>query len=275
MRLEVNARAEAQAVLHHAERLDALAKLVAGVSHEVNNAAAVALAGLRLLRKRHGEGLNTAAEGLLDSVEHAARRASGTTKRLLAFAQRDELEPESVSPADMMTTLAGGTLAGAMGKSAASLIVLPAAPSTPSFRADRAQLAAALTNLTTNARDAMPDGGTVTISLRSEMVGRGGSGCLSAGEYVRLDVTDTGSGMDAATLARAREPFFTTKPEGYGTGLGLSMVHGFAEQSGGAMRIRSVPGIGTTVSIYLPALPLPMSKPLQLPVELRELATTG
>jgi Histidine kinase-, DNA gyrase B-, and HSP90-like ATPase len=128
------------------------------------------------------------------------------------------------------------------------------APGTPRIFADRTQLESALVNLGINARDAMPDGGTLTLSATEERVSSGSTppAGLAPGDYVRIAVTDTGTGMDPVTLSKVTEPFFTTKPPGIGTGLGLSIVRGFADQSGGALLIESAPGSGTAVTLWLP-----------------------
>jgi CheY-like chemotaxis protein len=150
-------------------------------------------------------------------------------------------------------------------------VVVDAPANLPAAKADPNQLEMALLNLSVNARDAMPEGGTLRISASAESVGQGHRSGLQPGQYIRLSVADTGAGMDAATLSRAVEPFFSTKGIGKGTGLGLSMVHGLASQLGGALTIQSQPGLGTNIDLWLPqsstmagksgALPEPMVEP--------------
>jgi CheY-like chemotaxis protein len=185
---------------------------------------------------------------LIDGAIEGAERGATLTKRLLAFARRQELKPEVV---DLRTLIEGmgDLLRRTVG--ATMLIDFKFDGDLPSVRVDPNQLELALLNLVINARDAMPDGGRVTIGAAAERNSTGAPE-LDAGEFVCISVADTGIGMDDATLKRATEPFFTTKGTGKGTGLGLSMVHGLAAQSGGLMRISSRPGAGTTVSLWLP-----------------------
>jgi len=169
---------------------------------------------------------------------------------MLTFARREDLRADMIDPGAQLEGLVG-LLRGSLGPLVRVAVDL--APGLPAVRTDRAQLDLVLFNLALNARDAMPDGGTLTLFAGAETVDeeQPGSG-LAAGRYLRLGVRDSGRGMDAATLARATEPFFTTKEVGQGTGLGLSMAHGFAEQSGGRLSIESAPGRGTTVALWLP-----------------------
>jgi CheY-like chemotaxis protein/anti-sigma regulatory factor (Ser/Thr protein kinase) len=183
----------------------------------------------------------------------AVERGASVTRRLLAFGRRSDLRAEAVDVAALLGGLQE-ILAHTLGATIAVKVGVEAG--VPSLLGDKGQLETALVNLATNARDAMPEGGQLTISAENEVAP---DGCthpagLAPGRYVRLALTDTGAGMDAATLARAAEPFFTTKEPGAGTGLGLPMAKGFAEQSGGALRVESSPGRGTTVSLWLPAV---------------------
>jgi CheY-like chemotaxis protein len=184
-------------------------------------------------------------------VEDAARRGASVTHRLLAFARRDELRAEPVEVPvllDGIREVLEHTLGGVIA------VRLDLAPGLPRVLADRSRLETVLVNLAINARDAMPGGGALIFSASAEAVRDGAPpGDLAPGTYIRLIVTDTGAGMDVATLARAAEPFFTTKPQGQGTGLGLPMARGFAEQSGGTLAISSERGRGTSVALWLPA----------------------
>jgi CheY-like chemotaxis protein len=182
----------------------------------------------------------------------AAERGAAITKRLLAFARRGELQAERIEPAILIDEIRD-VLAHTLGTTVTIRTVVPSC--VPAVTADRGQLDTVLINLAANARDAMPDGGVLTLAAEAETVPadvRHPIG-LPPGQYVRLTVADTGIGMDKPTLARATEPFFTTKPREHGTGLGLSMAKGFAEQSGGALDIESEPGHGTSIMLWLPA----------------------
>ena len=171
-------------------------------------------------------------------------------QRLLAFARRQPLQPRPIDVTDLVQGMAD-LVASTSGPQIH--VAVEVAPELPAALADANQLEMAILNLAVNARDAMPDGGTLRISAAHVMVNAGNPSGLAPGHYVRLSVADTGTGMDEATLARAVEPFFSTKGIGRGTGLGLSMVHGLAAQLGGALTIQSRPGLGTNVELWLPA----------------------
>jgi CheY-like chemotaxis protein len=184
-------------------------------------------------------------------VSEAADRGAATTRRLLAFARRSELRTASVEPKELLSEFRE-ILRHSLG--AGVIVEVSVAEDVPLLLADRAELETVLVNLATNARDAMPDGGTLRLAAQAETIpaAQDHPSGLAPGAYVRIDVADTGTGMDATTLAHASEPFFTTKPVGKGTGLGLSMARGFAQQSGGALTIASTSGVGTTVTLWLP-----------------------
>jgi CheY-like chemotaxis protein len=209
------------------------------------------LGSLELLKKRVAPE-DARSHRLLDNAVQGAERGAALTQRLLAFARRQELKPETVDVPQLMAGMED-LLRRAVGPAVMLGKDLPAnlAP----VRVDANQLELAILNLAVNARDAMPLGGTLSIVAAEQRIASGegdGPRELPAGLYVRLQVVDSGLGMDEATLARATEPFFTTKGPGKGTGLGLSMVQGLAVQSGGAMRVTSEPGKGTTISLWLP-----------------------
>lgn len=251
---EVAERERAEARLHQSQKLEALGQLAGGVAHDFNNSAAVVLAGLALLEKRHGAALavtGPAVARLLLGIKEGAERGASVARRLLSFARQEELRAADIDPAELLGALRE-VLANALGHSVRVQVEAPTG--LPALRADRPRLETTLINLAVNARDAMQDGGTVVLGaatgqLLLEQAHHLG---LVPGAYLRLWVTDTGAGMDRATLARATEPFFTTKPKDRGTGLGLSMADGFAAQSGGALQIESKPGHGTTVTLWLP-----------------------
>jgi PAS domain S-box-containing protein len=246
---EVQGRQLAQASLAQAEKLSALGQLAGGIAHDFNNVMQAVGGGAALIG-RHAD--NAAkVKRLATMVEDAARRGASITRRLLAFARRDELRAEAVDTTALLEDIRE-VLAHTLG--AGIKIELEVAQHLPSVLADRSQLETVLVNLATNARDAMSGGGTITFSAASEAItGDNHREGLPPGTYIRLGVVDTGSGMDAQTLGRVMEPFFTTKPQGKGTGLGLPMARGFAQQSGGALAINSEPDRGTSVAMWLPA----------------------
>nr|WP_244424823.1 response regulator [Methylobacterium nodulans] len=238
-------REAALAQLFEAQKLDTIGQLTGGVAHDFNNLLMAVLGSLELLGKRL-DPKDDLALRLVDNAIQGARRGAALTQRLLAFARRQELRPQTVAVAGLVEGMRG-LLERALGPGVDIVTLLPA--DLPPIRIDANQFELALLNLAVNARDAMPLGGTITLD---------GSGVAEApglppGSYVRIALTDTGTGMDAATLAKATEPFFTTKGPGKGTGLGLSMVQGLVAQSGGALQVSSTPGQGTTVTLWLPA----------------------
>ncbi|CAH2602070.1 Histidine kinase [Rhodovastum atsumiense] len=250
VRAEVAAREAAQARAAHAERLQALGRLAGGIAHDFNNILQAVQAGTGLIEHRAGDPASV--RRFARTLLNAAQRGAAITRRLLAFARRDELQAEPIDPAALLSGLRD-VLAHTLGSSVTVGVAINHA--LPALLADKGQLETVLVNLATNARDAMPEGGTLTLAAATETVGPEAThpAGLGAGTYVRFAVIDTGSGMEGTTLARACEPFFTTKPPEQGTGLGLSMAQGFAGQSGGALAIDSTPGQGTTVMLWLPA----------------------
>jgi CheY-like chemotaxis protein len=186
---------------------------------------------------------------LLDNAMRGAKRGVSLTQRMLAFARRQELKLEAV---DIVILIGGMRELFERSVGATVRIETRLSRPVPRVRTDANQLETALLNLVVNARDAMPDGGTISISAREVRVAAGHPTYLSPGPYTCVSVSDTGHGMDEATLARVTEPFFTTKGVGKGTGLGLSMVDGLSAQSGGKLMIQSRPGQGTTVELWLP-----------------------
>ncbi|MGY2051007.1 MHYT domain-containing protein [Methylobacterium sp. JK268] len=237
---------EARTALFQAQKMEALGQLTGGVAHDFNNLLMAVLGSLELLRKRLPD--DPRLTRLLDNAVQGAERGAALTQRMLAFARRQDLRPEPVALPDLVRGMAD-LLQRSVGPAVRIETRFP--PGLPAAIADANQLELALLNLAVNARDAMPGGGCLTLAARE--LAADAAGDLPAGAYLCLSVTDTGEGMDEATLARAREPFFTTKGVGKGTGLGLSMVHGLAEQSGGRLVLRSRPGAGTTAEILLPA----------------------
>jgi CheY-like chemotaxis protein len=228
--------------------MEALGQLTGGIAHDFNNLLMAVLGSLSLLRKHLPAG-DARASRLLDIAAAGANRGAVLTQRLLAFGRRQALQPEVVA---LPTLLQGmeDLLRRSIGPGHRLLIEAPAA--LPAVRVDPNQLELAVLNLALNARDAMPGGGEIAIALRQEDLPAPGRDGLPPGFYLVLSVTDHGIGMDEVTLARAAEPFFTTKGVGKGTGLGLSMAYGLAAQSGGRLALHSRVGEGTVAELWLP-----------------------
>ena len=216
------------------------------MAHDFNNLLTPVIGNLDLLRRRTPED-DRRAHRLIDGGLQAASRAATLVQRLLAFARRQDLQPRPVAIAALLDGMSD-MLARSLGPTID--VQLVSEPDLPAARVDPNQLELALLNLAINGRDAMSDGGPLRIEASA--VDYAGKGPLQPGRYVRIAVVDRGTGMDRDTLARAVEPFFSTKGIGKGTGLGLSMVHGLAAQLGGALLLSSKPGKGTTAEIYLP-----------------------
>jgi signal transduction histidine kinase len=240
----------ALAQVHEMQKVESLGQLTGGVAHDFNNLLMAVLGNLELLRKFVPE--ETKILRLIDGAIQGAERGASLTKRMLAFARRQELKPETVDIPNLVDSMVD-MLRRSLGPGVQ--ITTDFEPDVPPTRVDPNQLELALLNLALNARDAMPLGGQLTISAHRERVAPGAVPGLAPGDYVRIAERDNGEGMDEATLKRATEPFFTTKGAGRGTGLGLSVVDGLVAQSGGAMRITSRPGAGTTVELWLPISP--------------------
>jgi signal transduction histidine kinase len=240
-------REAALAQVHEMQKLESLGQLTGGVAHDFNNLLMAVLGNLELIRKYLPA--DSRILRLVDGAIQGAERGAVLTKRMLAFARRQELRPEAVDIARLVDSMIE-----MLSRSLGPMIRVTTEfdPDLAPARVDPNQLELALLNLAVNARDAMPAGGHLAIAARREPAGSAGMPDLAPGNYVCIAVRDTGSGMDEATLKRATEPFFTTKGRGRGTGLGLSMVHGLVAQSGGAMRIESRPNRGTTVTLWLP-----------------------
>ncbi|MGZ5901930.1 MAG: ATP-binding protein [Reyranella sp.] len=242
---QIAERARTEEQLRHMQKLESIGQLTGGVAHDFNNLLTAVLGNLELLRKRLPA--DPGIERLIDGATQGAQRGASLTQRLLAFARRQALEPRPTDLAELVRGM-GDLLRRSLGPSIAIEFDLPTG--LPPALADHNQIELALLNLAVNARDAMPDGGTLTVALSVELASDGRD--LARGRYVRLAVSDTGRGMDRQTLARAIEPFFSTKEVGKGTGLGLSMIHGLALQLKGALRLSSEIGRGTRAELWLP-----------------------
>ena len=238
---------ETRQALFQSQKLDAIGQLTGGVAHDFNNLLMAVLGSLELLRKRLPP--DPMAERLLENAVQGAQRGAALTQRMLAFARKQDLKLEGVDVPALIRGMTG-LLQRSLGPSIELTTRFPC--SLAPALTDANQLEIALLNLALNARDAMPEGGRITIEATEEVLETVSGIGLPAGAYVRLAVLDEGAGMDEATLARAAEPFFTTKGVGKGTGLGLPMVHGLAEQSGGRMTLSSRLGQGTCIEVWLP-----------------------
>ena len=232
-------------VLFHSQKMEAVGQLTGGVAHDFNNLLMAIIGSLEIAQRR---ATDASVIRLIDNALQAAERGSSLTQRMLAFARRQEL---NFQPLDIVALVHGMAelLEGSLGPSVRIETRFPLG--LPWVDADPNQLEMALLNLAVNARDAMPQGGAVVIAARPESVAVA-DGRLQRGEYVCLSLTDAGEGMDEDTLARAIDPFFTTKEVGKGTGLGFPMVQGLAEQSGGQLVLKSQKGHGTTAELWLP-----------------------
>ena len=243
--------ADAQDALRQAQKMEAVGQLTGGIAHDFNNLLAGISGSLELLEKRLGEGRLSGVDRYIEVAQSSTRRAAALTQRLLAFSRRQTLDPK---PTDINRLISG--MEDLIRRSVGPQIEVEVVGAGGLWltKVDPSQLENALLNLTINARDAMPDGGRITIETANKWLDQRAAGDrdLPPGQYVSLCVTDTGTGMTPEVISRAFDPFFTTKPLGQGTGLGLSMIHGFARQSGGQVRIYSEVGDGTTMCLYFP-----------------------
>jgi signal transduction histidine kinase len=258
---EIALRRETQETLRQAQKIEAVGQLTGGIAHDFNNLLTIIMGNLDTLRRRVSETAEQAGTDALaaltkplDLAQQGARNAAQLTHRLLAFSRRQALNPERVDLNRLVTGMSD-LLRRTLGESVNVETIL-AAGLWPTF-ADANQIENALINLCVNARDAMVEGGRLTIETANTYLDEAYArqfGDVAPGQYVMLSVADTGSGIPPELLARTFEPFFTTKPAGQGSGLGLAMVHGFVKQSGGHVRIYSEVGQGTTVKVYLPRM---------------------
>jgi signal transduction histidine kinase len=237
--------------LRQAQKMEAVGQLTGGLAHDFNNLLTVVSGALEMIEKRLAQGRAADAGKYLVSAQSAARRAAALTQRLLAFSRRQTLNP---SPTDVNRLIHG--MIDLIQRTVGPEIAVQASGPADLWPAlvDPSQLENALLNLCLNARDAMPFGGRITIDTANVTLGEDAARALdlAAGPYLLLRVSDTGHGMSEEVIAKAFDPFFTTKPLGQGTGLGLSMIYGFAKQSGGQVLIRSAPGEGACLCLYLP-----------------------
>ena len=245
-RLAQEALDTAQKELFQAQKMEAVGQLTGGVAHDFNNLLTAVLGSLEIARKRVASMPDVV--GLIDNAIVGARRGASLTQRLLAFSRKQDLKLEAVSVPDLVREMAE-LLQRSIGPGVEISTTFPL--SLPQVLSDPNQLESALLNLAVNARDAMPDGGMITIAARRHVLRTRQVPDLPAGEYVCLSVKDEGEGMDEETLEKATTPFYTTKGVGKGTGLGLPMVQGLMAQSGGRLVLKSSPGSGTTAELWL------------------------
>jgi signal transduction histidine kinase len=244
---EIAEREATEAALRQAQKFEAIGQLTGGIAHDFNNLLTIVIGNLTLAIGRTGK--NSGIMPLLQSALHAAERGGASIQRLLAFARKQRLDPQSVDLGCLVTGIEE-LLHRTLGDR--TRLTIARSPDLAPALVDANQLELAILNLTINARDAMPGAGTLRIDLQNRRTGHHSPPELPPGNYVVVSISDTGTGMDEETLTRAFEPFFTTKEKGSGSGLGLPMVQGFAAQSEGTVRIRSRLGVGTTVELWLP-----------------------
>lgn len=251
---EIAQREEAEKKLRHSQKMELIGQLTGGVAHDFNNLLMAVIGNLDLIRKRLPSDVRL--DRLIDGAMQGAQRGAALTQRLLAFARRQDLQ---VEPTNIVALLRGmnDLIERSIGRQIELVVAVPAG--LPPVLVDPVQVELAILNLVVNARDAMPNGGALTVEANEATLGDTPE--ASRASYVRVAVTDTGCGMDEETLQKATEPFFSTKELGKGTGLGLSMVHGLARQLDGALRLSSEMGIGTRAELWLPTTTMPIVKP--------------
>ncbi len=253
--LDVTTQKRLEEQLVQAGKMEAIGQLTGGVAHDFNNLLAAVLGGIHVLQRRLT--LGDREKLIVDQMRHAAEHGAELVRRMMAFARKQDLTPVSVDPSGLCVSVAGlveHTLGG-------TVSIDWQCPRTESnLFVDKSQLELSLLNLILNARDAMPDGGEVTVAI-DETHDPGGreASTLPAGNYLRIRVTDQGGGIAESEIEKITEPFYTTKEAGKGTGLGLSMVLGFVQQSGGRLQITSKIGSGTTIEMILPSTPQPVA----------------
>jgi signal transduction histidine kinase len=241
LRLETAERLRTEEMFRQAQKMEAIGQLTGGMAHDFNNLLTVVIGNLDVVQRRAGE--NEAVSRAVRNALAGAEKAAALTQQLLAFARKQPLQPAATDTNELV-----GRMAELFGRTAGEKVELKhdLAPDVWPVLVDPNQLESALLNLLVNARDAMPEGGTVTVRTRNVPAEAEQPACVA------IVIADSGSGMSEEIRGRALEPFFTTKPVGGGTGLGLSQVHGFVVQSGGRLTLESTPGQGTTVTLYLP-----------------------
>ncbi len=249
---DITEELQREEMLRQSQKMEAVGQLTGGLAHDFNNLLTGVMGNLELMQARISQGRHLEVERYVNAAQGAAKRAASLTHRLLAFSRRQTLDPRAINlnrlvigMEDLIRRTVGPEIA---------VEPLVGAGGLWTTMADPSQLENALLNLCINSRDAMPNGGKIMIETANRWLDERGARdrSLTPGQYVSLCVSDTGTGMGPEVIAKAFDPFFTTKPIGMGTGLGLSMIYGFAQQTGGQVRIYSEVGHGTMVCIYLP-----------------------
>ncbi|WP_278988011.1 hybrid sensor histidine kinase/response regulator [Sphingobium yanoikuyae] len=252
LQAEAAERERAENALRQSQKMEAVGQLTGGIAHDFNNMLTGVIGALDIMKRRMASGRLDDLDRFMDAASTSAQRAAGLTARLLAFSRRQSLDSKATDVNALVLSLED-LLRRTMGENIE--VAIATVEGLPPSLVDANQLENAILNLAINARDAMPDGGRLTIESGVATVDESYAATradLEVGKYVTVAVSDTGVGMDAATIEKVFEPFFTTKPVGQGTGLGLSMVYGFAKQSNGQVRIHSTPELGTSITLYLP-----------------------
>jgi len=253
LRKETAERAKAEAALRQSQKMEAVGQLTGGIAHDFNNMLTGIIGAIDLMRRRIASGRYDDLDRFMEAASTSAQRAAGLTSRLLAFSRRQLLDSKPTDINALVRSLSN-LLHRAADENVS--VAVETKDGIPAALVDANQLESAILNLVINARDAMPQGGKLTVETSAvdldEAYCEAHPG-IASGPYVVIAVSDTGVGMTPELIEKAFDPFFTTKPLGQGTGLGLSMVYGFAKQSNGQVRIHSAPGQGTSVKIYLPA----------------------
>ena len=250
---EMASRTNAEAALRQSQKMEAVGQLTGGIAHDFNNMLTGVIGGLDIIKRRIAAGKIDDLDRFMDAASTSAQRAAGLTARLLAFSRRQSLDAKALDVNALVVSLEE-LLRRTIPENIALRIVAP--NTIAGAVADANQLESAILNLAINARDAMPEGGQLTVETSLAELDDAYAAAkpdVKPGRYVMVAVSDTGVGMPPEVLEKVFDPFFTTKPIGQGTGLGMSMVYGFARQSGGQVRVHSRPGEGTSVKIYLPA----------------------
>jgi PAS domain S-box-containing protein len=249
LQAQMAAREASEAALRQSQKMEAIGQLTGGIAHDFNNMLTGILSALDIVRLRLEMGRVDDLERFLDTATASSQRAAALTQRLLAFSRRQSLDARPVELNELVGSMQH-LLRSTLGETVRIQTEVADAPLHATLDAN--QFESALLNLAINARDAMPNGGALTLRSFPLRLGDGERASVPAGHYAVVDVADTGTGMSPEVVERAFEPFFTTKPIGKGTGLGMSMVYGFMQQSGGHIAIDSSPGQGTTISLFIP-----------------------
>ena len=262
LKAETAERERAEASLRQSQKMEAVGQLTGGIAHDFNNMLTGIMGALDLMRRQAAAGQVDNIERYIDAATTSAARAAALTQRLLAFSRRQSLDPKPVEINELIGSMSD-LIERAVNEKTDFRMVL--APDLPAALVDPHQLENAILNLAINARDAMPDGGVLTVETKVvdlDKAGVAGRPGLTPGRYLLIAVSDTGVGIAPELIEKVFDPFFTTKPLGQGTGLGLSMVYGFVRQSGGHVRIHSQTGMGTSVKLYLPTTEIRPAAPL-------------